>query len=63
MGIGDKIKNEAEDMGGRAKESAGAASGDRDLKREGQADQGEAKAKKVGENIKDAGKNVKDAFS
>ncbi|NLD84946.1 MAG: CsbD family protein, partial [Actinomycetales bacterium] len=37
MGVADKFSNKAEELGGRAKEAAGAASGDQDLKAEGQA--------------------------
>jgi uncharacterized protein YjbJ (UPF0337 family) len=53
MGLGDKISNEAEDMGGKAKEAAGNATDNDRLKAEGQKDQVKADAKKVGENIKD----------
>lgn len=53
MGIGDKIKNEAEDLGGKAKETAGKATGNEQLQAEGQKDQVSADAKKVGENVKD----------
>ena len=31
MGVGDKFSNKAEELGGRAKKSAGPATGDRDL--------------------------------
>jgi uncharacterized protein YjbJ (UPF0337 family) len=53
MGLGDKISNEAENMGGKAKEAAGNATDNDRLKAEGQADQVKADAKKVGEDIKD----------
>lgn len=53
MGLGDKISNEAEDMGGKAKEAAGNATDNDRLKAEGQKDQVKADAKKIGENIKD----------
>lgn len=53
MGLGDKISNAAEDLGGKAKEAAGNASGNDRLKAEGQADQVKANAKKVGESVKD----------
>ncbi len=53
MGLGDKISNEAEDMGGKAKETAGNATDNDRLKAEGQKDQVKADAKKIGENIKD----------
>ena len=54
MGIGDKIQNEAENLGGKAKEATGNATDNDRLKAEGQKDQVVADAKKVGENVKDA---------
>lgn len=53
MGIGDKIQNEAQDFGGKAKEAAGDATNNEELRAEGQKDQVAADAKKVGENVKD----------
>lgn len=53
MGVDDKFSNKAEELGGRAKESLGAAAGDEDLKAEGQADQGSAGLKKGAEKAKD----------
>jgi uncharacterized protein YjbJ (UPF0337 family) len=53
MGLGDKIGNAAEGIGGKAKEAAGNATDNDRLKAEGQADQVKADAKKVGEDIKD----------
>ncbi|BCW55856.1 CsbD family protein [Arthrobacter sp. FX8] len=53
MGLGDKISNAAEDLGGKAKEAAGTATDNDRLKAEGQADQVKADAKKVGESVKD----------
>ncbi|TAP41101.1 CsbD family protein [Arthrobacter sp. S39] len=53
MGLGDKISNEAEDLGGKAKEAAGNATDNDRLRAEGQKDQVKANAKKVGEDIKD----------
>jgi uncharacterized protein YjbJ (UPF0337 family) len=53
MGLGDKISNEAEDLGGKAKEAAGNATDNDRLRAEGQKDQVKADAKKVGEDIKD----------
>ena len=53
MGIGDKIQNAAEDLGGKAKETTGKATNDHDLEAEGHADQAKANAKKVGESVKD----------
>ncbi|HEY8294081.1 MAG TPA: CsbD family protein [Micrococcaceae bacterium] len=53
MGLDDKIKNEAQHLGGKAKETAGDATDRDDLKAEGQKDQVAADAKKIGENVKD----------
>ena len=53
MGLGDKISNAAEDLGGKAKEAAGNVTDNDRLKAEGQADQVKADAKKVGESVKD----------
>lgn len=57
MGVGDKISNEAEHLGGKAKETTGKATDNEKLEAEGQADQVKADAKKVGENIKDTFKD------
>lgn len=54
MGLDDKIKNAAEDLGGKAKEGAGKATGNERLEAEGQTDQVKADVKKVGEDVKDA---------
>ncbi len=54
MGLDDKIKNKAEELGGRGKEKTGEKTGDRDLQAEGSADQSKANLKQAGENVKDA---------
>ncbi len=51
----DKLKNAAENAGGKAKEAAGKGTGNKDLEAEGHKDQAKS-------NLKDAGENVKDAF-
>jgi uncharacterized protein YjbJ (UPF0337 family) len=56
----DKVKNKLQDMKGKGKESAGKATGDRDMEREGRVDQLKSSAKDVGEKIKDAAGNVRD---
>ena len=53
MGVGDKFENKAEELKGRAKEAAGSAAGDEDLKNEGKADQASSAVKKGVENVKD----------
>ncbi len=60
MGFTDKVKNEAEDLVGKGKELIGEGTNDPQLEGEGKADQTEASAKKVGEDVKDAAGNVKD---
>jgi uncharacterized protein YjbJ (UPF0337 family) len=62
MGMDDKAGNEATDLKGQFKESAGKATGNESMESEGKGDQGEAKAKKAGEHVKDAASDVKDAF-
>ncbi|MCZ2404089.1 CsbD family protein [Paenarthrobacter sp. Z7-10] len=54
MGLGDKIDNAAEKMGGKGKEAAGEATNDDGLKAEGQGDQAKADLKQAGEKVKDA---------
>lgn len=54
MGLDDKIGNKIEDLGGKAKEAAGKATGNERLEAEGQADQSKSDLKQAGEKIKDA---------
>jgi len=65
MGINDKVRNSAEKNIGSAKEKAGKLLNDRNLEREGQADQASAGLKEAGEKIKDTagevGERIKDA--
>ena len=51
----DKAKNKMQDLGGKAKEKVGQATGDPDTRDSGKADQAKS-------NLKDAGEKVKDAF-
>ncbi|MDX6277771.1 MAG: hypothetical protein QOJ72_1899 [Nocardioidaceae bacterium] len=55
MGLDDKADNKLEDLGGKAKEAVGNATGDDELKNQGKGDQ-------VKSDLKDAGEKVKDAF-
>ena len=54
MGIGDDIKNKAEELVGKGKEAVGKATDNDKLVAEGKADQAKASVKKAGENVKDA---------
>ncbi len=63
MGVDDKFENNAEELGGRAKETIGDVTGDDQLKAEGATDQLKAKTKDVGESVKDLGSSVRDKFS
>lgn len=53
MGLDDRISNKAEDLAGRGKEAAGAATGNDSLKAEGEADQKKAGIKDKVEDVKD----------
>ncbi len=57
MGLEDKIKNKVEDLTGKTKEAAGAATGDQSLENEGKADQAKSDVKQAGEKIKDVFKH------
>lgn len=63
MGIADKFSNKAEELGGRAKEAAGAATGNDDLKAEGKADQASATIKDGVEKVKDKANEVVDKLT
>lgn len=58
MGLGDDIKNKAQEAAGKIKESVGDATDNQKLQAEGNADQAKSKLKQAGEQVKDA---VKDA--
>ena len=55
MSATDKMKNAAEDLKGKAKETVGKGTDDERLEAEGKADQ-------ISSDVKQAGENVKDAF-
>ncbi|GAB3132719.1 CsbD family protein [Tsukamurella serpentis] len=57
MGFTDDAKNKAQDLTGRAKEAAGSALNDDELRTEGRADQAEASIK---DKITDAADRVKE---
>ena len=54
MGADDKLENKADEVKGMAKEKAGQAKGDDQLRTEGKADQSKANLKQAGEKVKDA---------
>ena len=54
MGLGDKIRNAATKLTGRAKEATGKATGDDRLKNQGRGDQVKADLKQAAEKVKDA---------
>jgi uncharacterized protein YjbJ (UPF0337 family) len=54
MGMDDKARNTAQDVGGKVKEGVGKATDNERLEAEGNADQAGASIKQAGENVKDA---------
>ncbi len=54
MGLDDKADNKTEDLGGKAKEAVGKATGDESLERQGKTDQSKSDLKQAGEKVKDA---------
>ncbi len=53
----DKAKNKAEELGGKAKEHVGHATGDEQLEAEGNKDQAKGNLKQAGEKVKDVFKD------
>ena len=53
MSASDKMKNKVEETAGKAKEATGKATGNDDMRAEGQADQTKGSAKQAGEKVKD----------
>ncbi len=54
MATGDKIDNKADELKGKAKETAGKVQDDDELKAEGKGDQLKGNVKQAGEKVKDA---------
>ena len=54
----DKLRNQGEDLKGKAKESLGRATDDEELEAAGRTDQAKSSLKQAGEKVKDA---IKDA--
>jgi uncharacterized protein YjbJ (UPF0337 family) len=57
MGVDDRMKNAAEDLGGKAKEATGKMTDDERLEAEGKVDQAKADLKNAAEDVKDAFKH------
>ena len=53
MGLDDKIKHKAEELGGKAKEKVGDMTDDERMEAEGKVDQAKAKLKQAGDDVKD----------
>jgi uncharacterized protein YjbJ (UPF0337 family) len=62
MGIGDKAKDKAEELAGKAKATMGDATDNPDLEAEGRMQEAKADVKQAGENVKDSGDDVADAL-
>jgi uncharacterized protein YjbJ (UPF0337 family) len=62
VGTSDKFENAKDRIEGRAKETAGAATDDEELRDEGRGKQTGADIKDAGEQLKDAGRKATDAF-
>jgi len=58
MGIGDKIQNKAEELGGKAKAAVGDLTDNERLEAEGRAQEMSGQAKQAGEHVKDAARDV-----
>lgn len=54
MSTEKKVDNKAEELGGKAKEVVGKATGDRNLEAQGKADQTKSNLKQAAEKVKDA---------
>ncbi|GGG18270.1 hypothetical protein GCM10007304_35340 [Rhodococcoides trifolii] len=63
MGLDDKISNKAEDLKGKAKEGAGTATGNEDLRQEGKGDQASSAVKDGVEKVKDGISDIKDKLT
>ena len=63
MSFSDKVKNETDELAGKAKQAIGRTTKNDDLVAEGEVQETGARTRKAGEHLKDAGKHVRDAFS
>jgi uncharacterized protein YjbJ (UPF0337 family) len=62
MGLGDKAKDKAEELAGKAKAATGDATDNPDLEAEGRMQEAKADVKQAGEDVKDTGDDVADAL-
>jgi uncharacterized protein YjbJ (UPF0337 family) len=62
MGLGDKAKDKAEELAGKAKATVGDATDNPDLEAEGRMQEAQADVKQAGENVRDTGDDVTDAL-
>lgn len=60
MGLGDKIKNAADEAGGKVKEEWGDLTDNEKLEAEGKAQQAAANARQAGEELKDGASDAAD---
>ena len=57
MGAEDKVRNKAEELTGKGKETLGEAIGDEEMEAEGRAEQAKGDLKQAGEKVKDVFKD------
>jgi uncharacterized protein YjbJ (UPF0337 family) len=62
MGLGDKAKDKAEELAGKAKATFGDATDNPDLEAEGRMQEAQADVKQADENVRDTGDDVTDAL-
>jgi uncharacterized protein YjbJ (UPF0337 family) len=62
VGYDDKTRNEAERLGGKAKEWVGDKTDNESLQAEGARDQASAGVKQAGEHVKDAARDLSEPF-
>ncbi|MFL4474430.1 CsbD family protein [Paeniglutamicibacter sp. MACA_103] len=58
MGLGEKIRNKAQEAVGKMRKNAGDATDNESLHFKGAKEEAEAKAKQAGEHLKDAAKHI-----
>ena len=58
MATDDKLRNQGQDLKGKAKETVGRATDDEELEAQGRSDQARSSLKDAGEKVKDAIKDI-----